>query len=185
MNRLQIALQGYASLAPALSSNLSAELSDDIERWLELEVCPAVEQLGETKRFQSAALWSVNHFSHSESTDERKLVLKVEQNLINLAAGIASLIDVAEKEAPAGDPEVAEFKGLHRETVGYIANKPWFDLVCTQDFFSPIDDLHLRTGELDYAHIQAFRKRNVQLPLGDYVTRLLLNRVGCNRLSAA
>ncbi|WP_345326678.1 hypothetical protein [Novipirellula rosea] len=105
------------------------------------------------------------------------MVVDVERKLVHLAAGIATLIDVAENEASIGDKTVSEFADLHRETAAYIANKPWFDLVCTQDFFHPTHDLHLDTLKLNFEHTKAFRQRNVQLPLGDYVTRLLLNRV--------
>ena len=177
MNQLHIALQGFESLAPGLNVNLNAELSDRVEQWLTTEVCPVVEQLGESKRFQSTVLWSVNHLSPSAKTDERRLVVDVERKLVDLAAGIATLIDVAENETPQGDETVSEFAKLHRETAQYIANKPWLDLVCTQDFFHPTQDLHLDTTKLNFAQTKAFRCRDVQLPLGDYVTRLLLNRV--------
>ncbi|HCS49998.1 hypothetical protein [Rubinisphaera sp.] len=177
MNQLHIALQGFESLAPGLNLNLNAELSDSIEQWLTTEVCPVVDELGQSKRFQTTVLWSVNHLSPSANTDERRLVVEVERKLVDLAAEIATFIDVAEKEAPPGDQKVSEFADLHRETAEFVANKPWFDLVCTQDFFHPTQDLHLDTAKLNYEHTKTFRERNIQLPLGDYVTRLLLNRV--------
>jgi hypothetical protein len=177
MNRLQIALHGFESLAPGLNIHLNAGLSDRVEQWLSTEVCPVVEQLGSSRKFQSAALWSVNHFAPSTKTDERKLVEKVEQRLINLAAGLSTFITVARQEAPHGDSTVIQFAQLHEKTAAYVANKPWIDLVCILDFFGPTRDLHLDSVKLDHEHTQAFRNRNVQLPLGDYVTRLLLHRV--------
>lgn len=177
MNRLQIALHGFESLAPGLNIHLNAGLSDRVEQWLSTEVCPVVEQLGSSSKFQSTALWSVNHFAPATNTDERKLVEKVEQRLINLAAGLSTFITVARQEAPHGDSTVIQFAQLHEKTATYVANKPWIDLVCILDFFGPTRDLHLDSVKLDHEHTQAFRNRNVQLPLGDYVSRLLLNRV--------
>lgn len=177
MNSIQTVLQGYESLASHLTLNLNAQVSDDVEHWLTTEVCPIVEQLGQSKRFQSTALWSVNHLSPTARTDERNCVFAVERKLVNLAAGIANFIEVAAKETQNDDPDLTRFAAAHREDALYVANKPWFDLVCTQDFFHPTHDLHLHTDKRNMKHTNLFRQRNVQLPLGDYVTRLLLNRV--------
>ena len=88
-----------------------------------------VEQIARTKRFQSNAQWSVD-------TTERRLVVNVERKPLRMAAAIVTFLNEVVDEARR-DSCVAEFADLHREAAVYIAKRPWFDLVCSQDFFGP------------------------------------------------
>lgn len=177
MNRLRIASQGYESLASALNLSLDESVSDRVEQWLTREVCPLVEELAASRAFRSTTLWSVEHLSSRVQTPERHLVADVDRELKAFASAIYRL-SVVNDEADIPDKHpLTQFSRRYQDDVKYIADQPWFDLVCEGDFFGPSNDLFLKTDCLNRKHTSAFQKTELHIPLGDYVTRLLLARV--------
>jgi hypothetical protein len=61
-------------------------------------------------------------------------------------------------------------------TIEFIVSRPWFDLVCPEEYFDAHRGLHLLTSNLE--HTTAFWQRyEPRLPLGDYVARGLFARI--------
>jgi hypothetical protein len=176
---LQIALQGYLDLAPAFNLANNNQVSDQVERWLTKEVSPLVEELGELEWFRSATLWSGMHLSAEFDTPERKTVETVETELLGTARALSRFIEQAEAEMTSEQRDASNIANLPRERIDYIASKPWYDLVREQDFlFGTLQNLYLDPDKIDNEYVLAFRKRDTQFPLGDYISRLLLTRVG-------
>lgn len=70
-------------------------------------------------------------------------------------------------------PEAA---GFEIATLGLVASRPWFDLVCSEDFLHPFQELFLTIPNRQ--HTEHFRKGpERRLPLGDYIMRMTLARV--------
>lgn len=171
-------MSGYDSFAAALSSCNDEVVADRVEQWLSGDVCLLMDELAFKRQFQSKTLWSVNKLSPDAETSERQIVIEIDRGLVAYAKALSDYFVAAEEEIKTANRSIPDFVSLKKQNVEYIASKPWFDLVCTEDFFEPVRDLHLDSGKLNHEHTQAFRKHEFGIPLGDYITRLLLARVG-------
>ncbi len=177
MNRLEIAQSGYDSFAAALSTLNDEVVADRVEQWLSDDVCQLMDELVLQRRFRSTTLWSVTKLCPTAETSERRIVMEVDRGLVAYAKAIRDFIVAAEEEIKTANGIIPDFVSQQKRTVDYIANRPWFDLACAKDFFRPNQDLHLDSEKLNHEHTQAFRKREIRIPLGDYITRFLLARV--------
>ena len=176
MNRLRLAQQGFESLSQSLNTALDEAASDRVEAWLRDEVCPVVAELVRYRGFQLTTRWSVDHLSPGVDTSERRLVEDVDRELVRCATGLTSVIGnrVQSSDVPP-NASPREISDDDRATLELIAERPWFDLVCPEEFFHAYRDLHL--NESDMSHINAFRQRELRVPLGDYVSRSMFARV--------
>jgi hypothetical protein len=84
--------------------------------------------------------------------------------------------DESARAADVGQQESwRETNAADLSAVTLVASRPWFDLVCSDDFFHRSQELFL--VQSDWEHTQSFRSgRELRLPLGDYVTRMMLAR---------
>lgn len=179
MSRLQLAQQGYAALASAIDVLLNEETSDRAETWLRNEVCPVFPELARNGSFRLAVRWSGEHLSRTANSDERRLVEAVDEALVRCASDLATAT-----VTDAGQTSVDSQDALGRVVINHsrhavldlIAGRPWFDLVCGEDFFHPACELCLRTPNAE--HSIAFRSRGeLRLPLGDYIARYMFARI--------
>lgn len=178
MNRLRLARRGYEQLWAAISRGLNERTSDQAEAWLREEVCPVVEELMENRSFRLHARWSLDHLSPDANAPERRLVEAVDRALVACAEELAAAAE------PEGEPRSAPgrrqspsvaIKEEDHETLRLVAERPWFDLVCAAEFLHPFRDLHLRDSNI--AHAMEFRRRELRIPLGDYVSRSMFARI--------
>jgi len=176
MSRLAIALEGFDSLSPSLNTSLDLAVSDRIESWLRDEVVPVVAELVGNRGFKSATCWSVKHLDRGADTPERRLIEQVDRLLVSMAAELASVLDANEQSAdqPLISPN-NEVSKSDQATIRLIANRPWFDLAHSGDFFYP--DRTLLLDPPDPSHVEEFRQQELRIPLGDYVARLMFARV--------
>jgi hypothetical protein len=179
MNRLQLAQRGYEMLAPALATTLNEETSDRAERWLRDEVCPVFAELAPNRSFRLAVRWSRDHLTAGANSPARQLVEAVESALVRCARELASVTVADPNDASNVDLNAAfrvEISRSDRATIELIAERPWLDLVCVEDFFHPMCELCLRKPDPDHTH--AFRKRGeLRVPLGDYIARCMVARI--------
>lgn len=180
MYRLALARQGYDLLADRLRFGLDECVSDEAEAWLCDEVCPVVESLVQDAEFRRRVNWPLERFRRGSDAEERLLLEQVDTALVALAERIAEALAPDESEmrvVAGGRGGRAERDGAcDFDVVRWIASRPWFALVCRDDFLHPTHDLFLQRP--DAAHTQAFRaRRELRIPLGDYVTRAMLARV--------
>lgn len=177
MNRLRLARQAFVSLSPALHSALDEPISDRVENWLRQDVCPVVAELGLNRSFQRHARWSADHLSPGVATAERRLVENVDRCLMQLAAALVRPHDRPTSrrgKRPLVSPAV--FAPAEIETLQLIESRPWFDLVCPEEYFDASRGLHFLTSSP--THTEAFHHQcEVRVPLGDYVARGLFARI--------
>jgi len=147
-----------------LALTLDEQSSDRAEAWLANEVCAVVEELIPSKSFQLLARWSVDRLSPGVHTNERRLVEAVDQAIVRGATELAG--------AMAGRPsQLVEY-----EQARFIAGRPWFDLVCPEEYFHAERGLHFLHSHSE--HTAAFQARQeLRVPLGDYVLRSMLARI--------
>jgi len=176
---LQLAQQGYAPLANAISVALNEETSDRAETWLRNEVCPVFPELARNRSFRLTVRWSADHLGRGANTDERRSVEAVDLALVQCARELAAMT-VAEARETSVDPQDGPFRAVinhsNRAILDLIASRPWLDLVCCEDFFHPACELCLRVPNID--HTTAFRGRGeLRVPLGDYIERCMFARI--------
>lgn len=175
MQRLAMARQAFESLSPPLHNALDDATSDRVETWLRRDVCPVVAEISANHSFRRHALWSVEHLSPGARTGERRLVETVDRALADLAKRLIQLYEsLNSPNRQLGSDLVIDEKDL--ETLRLIANRPWFDLVCPEEYFHATRGLHFLTSSP--AHTAAFdRHADLRLPLGDYVARGMFARI--------
>ena len=166
MNNLLLALQGFEDLGPLQEINMTEEKSDRVEAWLKEDVCPAVEDLINNRTFQSNTLWSASHLSKGTETRERKLLERVDYLLVKLAGQIKTCLPLLDQ------PTLTEFQ---LNSIEFMAEKPWFDLVNTEDFVLPTQCLMLNIPNKQ--HTLNFRKfKQIKTP-GDHVCDSMFARI--------
>lgn len=166
MNELTLALHEYKNLERLLDYCLDADTSDRVESWFVEMVCPVVSKLITTKVFKKSALWSVQHLTQEGGAKERKLVEKVDEELVNFATQLQACMKVIGR---------SKFSDSDRQNLDLIAERPWFDLVFAGDFCLPTRGLHLNDSNLK--HTQNFQKRILRIPPSDYISRCLIARI--------
>ena len=185
MNRLLLAQEGYRRLRVAMEVSLNEDTSDQAEAWLRDEVCPVVEELVFSQSFCSAARWSVDHLAPGIQGTERQLVQAVGDALVHCARELVSATVVEGAESPAGDDResaLVRISAEYRSSLEMIAGRPWFDLVCAEEYFHACRGLHLEpdraSQDLRRKHTDTFRQQNeLRIPLGDYVARSMFARI--------
>lgn len=176
MNKLRLAQHGFESLALALSTRLDEATSDRVEAWLRDEVCPVVTELARNRSFQLTTRWTVDRLSPGVETPERRLLETVDECLVRSAKELVSVLPTDSQSSEKCSFHLKkEISEEDRNVLELVASRPWFDLVCPEEFFHAYRDLHL--NETNMSHTAAFRKRELRIPLGDYVLRSLLARV--------
>ncbi|MFO1045409.1 MAG: hypothetical protein U0941_26825 [Planctomycetaceae bacterium] len=184
MHHLSIAQQAFESLSPALHNALDEAVSDRAETWLRDNVCPVVEDLIRSRSFQLTTRWSVDHLAPGSCSAERRTVERVDEALVAFAG---ALLDgwqsrVAEVHDQLTDSQ-SRYSADDLKTIRLIAKRPWFDLVCTEEFFDGSRGLHLNPSsdktesELYQTHLKAYWRMEPRVPLGDYVSRAMFARV--------
>lgn len=173
MKRLMLAQQGFEELVPLLQDQLNEATPDRVETWLSREVGPVVAELICSRSFRANALWSVERLSPGSTAKERKLVQQVDRALVASATTLLEAATMArEIETRKGTKQSLDDSQL--AALSLISGRPWFDLVCSMDFFHPTHDLHLiETSH----HTELFRSQEYRVPLGDYVARLMFARI--------
>jgi hypothetical protein len=185
MDRLQLAQDRYQQLARLLLRPLDTAVSDQFEAWLRDFVCPLVDQLRTNRQFQRLARWSPDHLAARAGTSQRRLLERVDRELVTCARRTD---EAASHEWSMGNNALASGrpsrKRASREgrasdaqptgptpSAAWLATRPWFDLICPQEYFQPYRGLHLL--EPDALHSTEFWRRHQQLdvPLGDYICR--------------
>ena len=179
MNKLDLAMQGFKSLAAELNLQLDEVTSDRAERWLSEEVGPVCQELVEMRSFQLAACWSAAWLEPGAKTRQRKLVEAVDEALVQLASEVARVTVADCVESPPSDGTVTARVAVDagtQQTLKWVASRPWFDLVSPEEYFQAAQGLHLNHSHLEQS--QRFSEsRELRVPLGDYVARSLLARV--------
>lgn len=174
-----LARQGYEALAPLLQQSLDEKVSDRAEQWLRDEVCPVVEELARDAVFRQHVRWSLDHLRRRASAAERRLVERVDESLSAIAERLSAVMKPSDASCSAEADEqefLLKLAPADRAAVRLIATRPWIDLTCENDVLHPWQDLFLI--DPNAAHTQAFRERGeLRIPLGDYVTRMMLARV--------
>jgi|GEM_PF-3516438 len=166
MNKLLLALQGFEDLGPLQEINMTEEKSDFIEAWLKESVCPVVEELVDLKTFQSNTLWSASHLSKDTETRERKLVEYVDDCLVKFAVQLkACFTYVYQARIPLG----------YIHDIRFIAQRPWLDLVYSEDFYQPTQQLLL--DDFNNEHTNNFRKFKQKRTPGDHVCDSMFARI--------
>jgi hypothetical protein len=149
VNKLRLSLTGYEALSKDLAVALDEASSDRAERWLQDEVCPVCHELSLSRGFRIKARWSVDHLEPGVQTQERRLVEATDAAIVCLAAELASASEVDKAQAPRGVLPVET-----GQTLRWIAERPWYDLVSPEDYFHAQRRLHLRTSNVQ--HTQRF-----------------------------
>ncbi len=180
MRHLQLAQQAFDALSPGLHGPLDECISDRTEVWLRDDVCRVVEGLIGKESFQFHARWSVDHLTQGAQTTARQAVERVDQSFVALAQEMSRALTGRD----ATDLDSAYPEGERdRETIAWIANRPWDDLVSIEDFFHPWGGLQLhpnssdRHGDFRSEHRSVFDQRELRFPLGDYISRAMFARV--------
>lgn len=166
MNNLLLALQGFEDLGPLQEINMTEEKSDLIEAWLKESVCPVVEELVNFKTFQSNTLWSASHLSKRVETRERKLVEDIDDCLVKFAVQLEACFPYVYS---------ARIPECHINDISFIAQRRWFDLVYSEDFFQPTQDLLL--DDSNNQHINNFRNYKQNRTPGDHVCDSMFARI--------
>jgi hypothetical protein len=177
VNRLMLARQGFASVAVLFHHALNEQVSDSAEEWLRNDVCPLAEDLMRKTEFRRRARWSLEYLDRGSESEERRLVDRVDQALVGYGSQLArAMREESARAANAGENESwRKANAADLSVAMLVASRPWFDLVCSDDFFHPSQELFLVQSSRE--HTQSFRSgRDLRVPLGDYVTRMLLAR---------
>jgi hypothetical protein len=177
MDRLQLAQERFQRLVPGLG-RVDTVLSREVENWLRDDVAAVVENLIGIPCFQRLARWSPDHLSSGSSTPERRLVEAVDAALVRAAAAMVAAAreaEAAQRLTALAARQWGKSGPANLAVVTWVAGRPWFDLVCPEEYFHPFRDLHLRNSHPE--RTADFRARHeLRVPLGDYVLRGLLAR---------
>jgi hypothetical protein len=194
MDRLQLAQHRFQQISPLLLKSIDGAASDAVETWLRDNVCPVAEQLCKNRRFQQFARWSVDHLAPETKAPQRKLVEAVDRALIECARASAAAADslgiLVRVDRQGGNAEGAIRQTAPLESgstasrpsdrelsvIEWIATRPFFDLVCVDEYFDGSRGLHLRTFRNDCSD-DFWKMRDPRVPLGDYVCRGMLLRI--------
>jgi hypothetical protein len=163
MDLLALAQNRFQGFASALSRPLTPDVSSVAEEWLRGSVCLLVEQLCRSRRFCSLACWSIDHLARNSKSSQRSLVEHVDKRLVNAAK---TTVEVANWLRIPGDPKrkppkqkqvktgirtAKRVQMLDREpTIKWLSRRPWFDLVCTEEYFTGDRGLNLNEVREDY-----------------------------------
>lgn len=169
MDLLQLAQLRFQELVPKIAATMTVETSDAVESWLREQVVAVVDQLGEVQRFRKFTRWSLDQLSPGRDTPQRKLVEAMDRVLVAAAKETAKAARALGVFPPAVTKEEAV------SVIDWLAARPWFDLVCPEEFFTGERGLHLTTSRPD-CHAEFWGAADPRVPLGDYVSRGLLMR---------
>jgi hypothetical protein len=176
--------------------------------WLTDYVVPAVEEVYQRPLFRDHATWPQRVLASGSGTAERTAVERVDRALIEEAKALRKLTRNAlvarkleEMAPPTEDPDVAEtvttsgngVAEARSEESGRIvipfclarleqmADRPWTDLVCTDDYFGPFGGM-MRKSPLPEGATEGAFVRSLTPHLfyvGDSITRCLTQRIRC------
>jgi hypothetical protein len=187
MDLLHLAQHRFQQLASRLLQPMTEQTSDDVERWLRDQVCAAVEPLTRSAPFQRIARWSPDHLGPGATTEQRRLVERVDRALIKAARHLVTATDELEPLHVVGDTRLVAPSPVAAAAprtpaaepvpvLEWIAGRPWFDLVCPDEYFTGHRGLHLLTGRIDCTD-EFLRELDPRVPLGDYVARGMFARI--------
>ncbi len=193
MNRLQLAKDSFDMLAKARRNGPDETHSDAVEKWLQCEVVPVVEELQQNPKFRRYAAASERTLSSNSSSPIRDQVIQVADALVAGARAIVSAAQqadtatiLADKDAELHQDWIAEENqdrvqrgGRPLDTrcvVEKMTDRPWFDLVAEHDYFAPVGELFLR--DPDPLLTRQYR-REFPIPplLGDLVGDMMFTRI--------
>jgi len=190
--------------AQAVATRISVTLGSELSQWVEINVCPVVEDLLDRSDFRNATRWPLERLPCGAAGEERKLVEALDRDLVDSAKHLTELANqspLQEKLRQAGPARPARGTGRRRTrarlaplpayplddlaVVELVSRRPWHDLVNRADYYYPASDLNL----VDRSAFLGPDSLRVQvgefLPLinprlrtpGDFVTGMLLSRI--------
>lgn len=174
MNRLRLAIQGFESFSQRLTAQPNEAVSDEAEAWLKNEVCPVVEELSSTGKFQRITRWSLDYWCSEGANPGRAHLPRFDDAFVGYANALKdgiAVIDSASSATSSPSPVSDE----HRTQLDLFADRPWILLANPSDFLHPFNDLYQKASS--EAFTLDFRSQERRLPLGDYICRYLMARV--------
>ncbi|MBL8823453.1 MAG: hypothetical protein JNJ77_12755 [Planctomycetia bacterium] len=145
----------------------------EVKAWLH-DFVLEIDDLCRLPSFQEYAKWPLTHLTKGCKTPERRLVRKIEKDFLRLAAGLHRRLTKLKS-----DYNVPVYL-LQTDTIKFIAERFWIDLVNPDDYFIPRQTFN-RTQKT------AFDKKVIEAlnvftnpflrSIGDYITRTMRIRI--------
>lgn len=185
MTRLELAKLRFKQLAPALMSGADEAHSDQLEAWLRNDVVPVVEDLLDHPVYRRRVLEIPAQLFTSPAGNRRARInscadglVADAQTLVAVAREFGRAELLADQDRQQDEAWIAEQSaaGLDlRGTIEKLAERPWFDMVNPEDFWTPTLDLNLRCS--DALLTRQFRRTHSQVELlGDHVIERMFAR---------
>jgi hypothetical protein len=179
-----------------------------VRAWLRGDVVPLVGDYIGLPAFREHAAWPIRRLSPGANTPERRALDAVDAALVAQARALISFADVesVRRALPASNPPRAVLTHavydlqagrrptvVERQTATFdpvpgdlaflreVSTRPWTDLVCPDDYFTPVGGMMLRRakdGPPPAARFELLVDFNPELrPIGDRVTSSMFRRV--------
>jgi hypothetical protein len=185
MTRHELATLRFKQLALGLKFGADEERSDQWETWLRDDVIPVVEDLLDNPVFRRRILEIPKQLFTSPPQDRRARInaladaLVVEaQTLVAVAREFDLVETLADHDRARDQDWIAEQAGRGvdtRSVIEKLAERPWFDVVNPNDFWTPSMDLYLRQPDALLTRQYRCRRSDWKL-LGDHVIDLMFER---------
>lgn len=206
MDRIELAERRFQQILPTTATRwLEARPRREVLVWLRDDVAPVLEEYVGRPAFRAYATWSLRSLTPGCGSPERRAVEAVDGDLVRAADALAGLADNdavtralvdlnPPRERPVVTAVVLEGDGPPRETreprivdslelpwrqTRNIAARPWTDLVCPFDYFSPRGGMMLKVRHPEGVTEGEFVvSLNPELhPVGDFIMRCMFRRV--------
>jgi len=174
--------------------------SNEINFWLADRVCSAVAELTQRSDFKRLARWPLDRLCQGSTFPERCVIEQIDSALLQTASALASILErpsvgaAFSLQEPLPDsrgesnsillqmrPSYSDYIAL----LSRIADRPWLDLACEDDYFDSTQGLNLAvkpvSNELPgtmvpMADLVPFLQPSLRYA-GDFVFRCLLLRI--------
>ena len=206
MDRIDLAERRYKEIMPEPSEDAARRQGRRLRVWLRNDVCPLVADFAKRPRFREQATWPLQVFMPGANTKERRLIEAIDRGLVACAKTLDKLaqkklvaLELAnampltnrvtglifpqgrgKKQKPEIQRGLIDVLAFERGRIQNVAQRPWVDLVCCNDYLDPYSGWNLKPADCSQ-RLQAgdfIVQFNLELPpLGDFVTRAMLYRV--------
>ncbi len=185
MTRLELAKLRFRQLAPGLALGADEERSEDWEKWLRDEVVPVVEDLNDNPVFRRHVSRVLEQLFTSPPTDLRARINALADSLVSEAQTLVTVARQSDHVDTLADSDwILDHSWLagqtgrsvdSRSAIEKLAERPWFDVVNPDDFWTPGNDLYLRQPDAlltrQYRRLQSGGKL-----LGEHVINQMFQR---------
>ena len=185
MTRHDLAKLRFNQLAPGLHLGADEKRSDQLEAWLREDVVPVVEDLLDNPVFRSAVRELPEQLFTAATSDRRARINALAdafvadaQTVVAVAREFDLVETLADHDRALDQAWIAEQTtgGIDtRSAIEKLAERPWFNVVSPEDFWTPTLDLHLIRP--DPLLTRQFRRAHSQETLlGDHVIKGMFGR---------